>query len=60
MNGGSYVETTADLGAGRNEVPALQHHHPDLLLHRQIFRPSVQTPQIGPVRKRMAYVVKKE
>jgi hypothetical protein len=20
------VETTADLGAGRNEVPALQHH----------------------------------
>jgi hypothetical protein len=47
MSGGLYVETTADLGAGRNEVPALQHHHPDLLLCRQIVRPSVQTPQIG-------------
>jgi hypothetical protein len=47
MPGGLYVETTADLGAGRNEVPALQHHHLDLLLYRQIVRPSVQTPQIG-------------
>jgi hypothetical protein len=47
MAGGLYVETTADLGAARNEVPALQHHHPDLLLYRQIVRPSVQTPQIG-------------
>ena len=47
MPGGLYVETTADLGAGRNEVPALQHHHPDLLLYRQTVRPSVQTPQIG-------------
>jgi hypothetical protein len=47
MAGGLYVETTADLGAGRNEVPTLQHHHSDLLLYRQIFRPSVQTPQIG-------------
>ena len=47
MAGGLYVETTADLGAGRNEVPAVQHHHPDLLLYRQVFRPSVQTPQIS-------------
>jgi hypothetical protein len=47
MAGGLYVETTADLGAARNEVPALQHHHSDLLLYRQVFRPSVQTPQIG-------------
>lgn len=47
MAGGLYVETTADLGAGRNEVPAVQHHHADLLLYRQIFRPSVQTSQIG-------------
>lgn len=50
MNGGSYVETTADLGAGGIEVPALQHYHAGLLLHRQILWPSVQT-QIGPVRK---------
>jgi hypothetical protein len=47
MSGGLYVETTADLGAGRNEVPALQHHYPDLLLYRQTVRPSVQTPQVG-------------
>jgi hypothetical protein len=47
MPGGLYVETTTDLGAGGNEVPALQHHHPDLLLHRQTVRPSVQTSQIG-------------
>jgi hypothetical protein len=47
MPGGLYVETTADLGAARNEVPALQHYHLDLLLYRQIVRPSVQTPQIG-------------
>jgi hypothetical protein len=25
------VETTTDLGAGRNEVPAVQHHDADLL-----------------------------
>jgi hypothetical protein len=47
MARGFYVETIADLGAARNEVPALQHHYLDLLLYRQIFRPSVQTPQIG-------------
>lgn len=46
MAGGLYVETTADLGAGRNEVQAVQHHHSDLLLYRQVFQPSVQTPQI--------------
>jgi hypothetical protein len=47
MAGGLYVETTADLGAARNEVPAVQHHYSDLLLHRQVFQPSVQKPQIG-------------
>jgi hypothetical protein len=47
MSGALYVETTADLGAGRNEIPALQYQHPDLLLYRQTVRPSVQTPQIG-------------
>ena len=48
MAGGLYVETTADLGAATDEVPTLQHHHSDLLfLYRQIFRPSVQRPQIG-------------
>jgi hypothetical protein len=30
MAGGLYVETTADLGAVRNEVQTLQHHHSDL------------------------------
>jgi hypothetical protein len=57
--GGLYVETTADLGAARNEVPALQHHHSDLLLYRKVFRPSVQTPQIGQEGSD-EYVVKKE
>jgi hypothetical protein len=47
MAGGLYVETTADLGAARNEVPTLQHYHSDLLSYRQVFRSSVQTPQIG-------------
>ena len=39
--GGFYVEAAADLGAARDEVPALQHHDPDLLLYRKVFRPSV-------------------
>lgn len=38
---------TADLGAGRNEISALQRHDPDLLLYREIFRPPVRTAQIG-------------
>jgi hypothetical protein len=58
MAGGLYVETTADLGAAWNEVQTLQHHHFDLLLCRQVFRPSVQTPQIG--QSGAKYVVKKK
>jgi hypothetical protein len=36
------VETTTDLGAGRNQVPALQHYNADFLLHRKVLRPSFQ------------------
>jgi len=39
--GGFYVEAAADLGAARDEVPAVQHHDLDLLLYRKVFRPSV-------------------
>jgi hypothetical protein len=35
------VEAAADLGAARDEVPAVQHHDPDLLLYRKVFRPLV-------------------
>ena len=37
--GGFYVEAATDLGAARDEVPAVQHHNPDLLLYRKVFRP---------------------
>jgi hypothetical protein len=40
--GGFYVEAATDLGAARDEVPAEQHHDPDLLLCREVFRPSVR------------------
>ena len=39
--GGFYVEAATDLGATRDEVPAVQHHDPDLLLYREVFRPFV-------------------
>ena len=39
--GGFYVEAAPDLGAARDEVPAVQHHDPDLLLYRKVFRPFV-------------------
>ena len=39
--GGFYVEAAADLGAARDEVPTVQHHDPDLLLYREVFRPFV-------------------
>ena len=39
--GGLYVEAATDLGAARDEVPTLQHHDPDLLLYRKVFRPFV-------------------
>ena len=42
MRGGFYVETTADLGAARHKVPALQHHDADLLLCREILWPAFQ------------------
>ena len=40
--GGFYVEAATDLGAARDEVPTLQHHDPDLLLYRKVFRPLVR------------------
>jgi hypothetical protein len=36
-----YVETAADLGAARHEVPSVQHYGIDLLLHRKVFRTSI-------------------
>jgi len=41
------VETTADLGAGRNKVSALQHHDADLLLYREVLWTTVQGTPIG-------------
>jgi len=32
------VEAATDLGAARDEVPAVQHHDSDLLLSRKVFR----------------------
>lgn len=46
--GGLYVEAAADLGAARDEVPAVQHYDPDLLLYREVLRPVVRpTSLIG-------------
>ena len=39
--GGFDVEAATDLGAARDEVPAVQHHDLDLLLYREVFRPFV-------------------
>jgi len=39
--GGFDVEAAADLGAARDKVPTVQHHDPDLLLYRKVFRPFV-------------------
>ena len=39
--GGFYLEAAADLGAVSDEVPAVQHHNPGLLLYRKVFRPFV-------------------
>jgi hypothetical protein len=36
------VETITNLGATRYEVPAVQHHDPDLFLYREILRPCVR------------------
>jgi hypothetical protein len=41
--GDFYVEAATDLGAERDEVPTVQHHDPDPLLHRKVFRPLVQS-----------------
>ena len=51
MHGGFYVETTADLGAARHKVPALQHHDADLLLYREILWQSVQKTQVTSARE---------
>jgi hypothetical protein len=46
--GGLYVEAAADLGAARDEVPAVQHYDPDLLLYREFLWPVVRpTSLIG-------------
>lgn len=37
------MEAATDLGAERDEVPTVQHYDPDLLLHRKVFRPLVQS-----------------
>jgi hypothetical protein len=57
--GGFYVETATDLGAARDEVPALQHHDPDLLLYRKVFRPFVWPASLN-TKKVREYVVEKE
>ena len=44
--GGFYVEAAADLGTARDEVPAEQHHDPDLLLYRKVFRPFVRSAEL--------------
>ena len=41
--GDFYVEAATDLGAERDEVPTVQHHDPDLLLHRNVFRSFVRS-----------------
>jgi hypothetical protein len=41
--GDLYVEAATDLGAERDEVPTVQHHDPDLLLHRKVFRSFVRS-----------------
>ncbi len=41
------METTTDLGAGRNQVPALQHHDADLLLYREVLWPVVRTTLVN-------------
>ena len=41
--GDFYVEAATDLEAERDEVPTVQHHDPDLLLHRKVFRPLVRS-----------------
>jgi hypothetical protein len=41
--GGFDVETTTDLGAGRNQVSAVQHHDTDFLLYGEVFRTTVRT-----------------
>jgi hypothetical protein len=38
--GGLYVEAAIDLGAARDEVPTVQHHDYDLLLYREVLRPT--------------------
>ena len=35
------MEAATDLGAARDEVSAVQHHDPDLLLYRKVLRPFV-------------------
>ena len=53
------METATDLGAARDEVPALQHHDPDLLLYRKVFRPFVWPASLN-TKKVREHVVEKE
>ena len=60
--GGFYVEAATDLGTERDEVPTVQHHDPDLLLYREIFRPFVWPASLIVVecQKVREHVVEKE
>jgi hypothetical protein len=44
--GGFYVEAATDLGTERDEVPTVQHHNPDLLIYREVFRPFVRSAEL--------------
>ena len=57
------METATDLGAARDEVPTVQHHDPDLLLYRKVFRPFVWPASLIVVehaKKVREHVVEKE
>ena len=57
------METATDLGAARDEVPAVQHHDPDLLLYREVFRPFVRSALLiglEHAKGTVEYVVEKE
>lgn len=54
------MEAAADLGAARDEVPAVQHHDSDLLLYRKVFRPFVWPASLIDTKKVREHVVEKE
>ena len=40
------MEAATDLGTGRDEVPTVQPHNPDLLLYREVCRPFVRSAEL--------------